>query len=238
MNFNQQTHFTKSILRRYARSRILQKSRQYTIWLQENEIRKKRRCSASWIRRMRWVYIEWILFCEKSKIFHDLNWSWQYLRFIIKAFVVLIHDKLNKFRIQIIIWLFQENQNTIERYCDEISSRYIVKITKLIDVEFIMIKTRRMIQLNSEWLIRDELQARKRINKITQIRQIHIYSFVFVSVKIEELIYDRQNRRTLLLNLTLNSNNIEIENIKWKINDDDQNDDDIEDVKSRDHWFI
>jgi hypothetical protein len=187
---------------------------------------------------MRWFYIEWILFCEKHKVFHDLNWSWQYFRFIIKASVVLIHDKLNKFRIQIIIWLFQENQNTIKRYCDEIFSRYIVKITKLIDVEFTMIKTKRMIQLNSEWLIKDESQVRKRINKITQIRQIHIYSFVFVNVRIEELIYDWQNWRTFLLNLTLNSNSIEIENIKREINDDDQDDDDIENVESRDHWFI
>jgi hypothetical protein len=87
-------------------------------------------------------------------------------------------------------------------------------------------------------LIRDDLQTRKRINKITQIRQIHIYSFVFVNVKIEKLIYDRQNRRTLLLNLTLNSKNIEIENIKREINDDDQNDDDIENVESRNYWFI
>ncbi len=84
-------------------------------------------------------------------------------------------------------------------------------------------------------MIKNELQARKQINKITQIKQIHIYFFVFVNVTIEELIYDRQNRRTLLLNLTLNSNNIEIENIKRRINDDDKNDDDIEDVKSRKH---
>ncbi len=84
-------------------------------------------------------------------------------------------------------------------------------------------------------MIKDELQVRKRINKITQIKQIHIYFFVFVNVKIETLIYDRQNRRTLLLNLTLNSHNIEIENIKREINDDDQNDDDVENIESRNH---
>ncbi len=84
-------------------------------------------------------------------------------------------------------------------------------------------------------MIKNELQARKRINKITQIKQTHIYSFVFVSVTFEELIYYRQNQRTFFLNLTLNSNNIEIENIKRKINDDDKNDNDIENVKSRKH---
>jgi hypothetical protein len=187
---------------------------------------------------MRRFYIKWILFYEKHKIIFNLNWSWQYFRFIIKTFIVLIHDKSNKFKIQIIIWLFQENQNTIKRYCDEIFLRYIVKITKLINVEFIMIKTRRMIQLNSKWLIKNEIQILKRINKITQIKQIHIDFLVFVNVTIEELIYNRQNRRTLLLNLTLNSNNIEIENITRKRKNDDQNDDDIENIKSRNHWFV
>jgi hypothetical protein len=72
-------------------------------------------------------------------------------------------------------------------------------------------------------LTRDELQTRKRINRITQTAQTHTYSLVFVRVKAEKLIYDRQNRRTHLLTLTLNSNSIEISDIKREVNDDDKN---------------
>jgi hypothetical protein len=111
----------------------------------------------------------------------------------------------------------------MKRHRDEIFSRYIVEIIKLIDVEFIMIKIKRMIQLNLEWLTRDELQTRKQINRITQTAQTHTYFLVSVKVKAEKLIYDRQNKRIHLLTLTLNSNNIEISDIKRKVDDNDKN---------------
>jgi hypothetical protein len=44
-----------------------------------------------------------------------------------------------------------------------------------------------------------------------------------VRVKTEKLIYNRQNRRTHLLTLTLNSNSIEISDIKREINNDNKN---------------
>jgi hypothetical protein len=44
-----------------------------------------------------------------------------------------------------------------------------------------------------------------------------------VRVKAGKLIYDRQNKRTALLTLTLNSNNIEISDIKREVNDNDKN---------------
>jgi hypothetical protein len=72
-------------------------------------------------------------------------------------------------------------------------------------------------------LTRDELQTRKRINKITQTAQTHTYFLVSVKVKAEKLIYDRQNRRTYLLTLTLNSNSIEISDIKREVDNDDEN---------------
>jgi alpha-D-ribose 1-methylphosphonate 5-triphosphate synthase subunit PhnI len=78
----------------------------------------------------------------------------QYLRKIHRVKVVLIHDKMNKSKVQKIIWLFQENLIIIND--NDQSSQYIVNITKLIDVDFTLSRTRRLIQLNFEWMFKNE----------------------------------------------------------------------------------
>jgi hypothetical protein len=74
--------------------------------------------------------------------------------------MTLIHDQLNKSRIRKIIWFFQEKTIKIDN--QEKSSQYIIEIIKLIEIDFILTKTRRLIQLNSKWMIKDEQQTKKK----------------------------------------------------------------------------
>ncbi len=61
-------------------------------------------------------------------------------------------------------------------------------------------------------MINDEQQTRKRINKIKQKKQTYTYVLLFKNSRVEEMIYDRQNKKTYMMQLVLN--HVEIEDGK------------------------
>ncbi len=84
-------------------------------------------------------------------------------------------------------------------------------------------------------MFRDEQQARKRINRITQRNQTYIYALYFKEFEVKEIIYDRQNNRVHVIKLTLNSNIIHDHNVRREIkNDEKENDDTKNNDKSID----
>jgi hypothetical protein len=135
---------------------------------------------------------------------------------------------MNKSRVQKIVWLFQKNDTndiTLEK-----SSQYLVDIIKLIDVNFIMTKAKRLMQLNFEWMSRNEQQTRKRINRITQKDQTYIYVLYFEDSQVKQMIHDRQNRRAHMMNLILNLNLTNVFKVTRDI-EDDENDNNDEKAK-------
>ena len=52
-------------------------------------------------------------------------------------------------------------------------------------------------------MVRDEYQAQKRINRITQANQTHTYSLFCLESIVEKMILDRQHCRTFVLKLAL-----------------------------------
>jgi hypothetical protein len=77
-------------------------------------------------------------------------------------------------------------------------------------------------------MFKNEQQTRKRINKITQKKQTYIYALYRKEFKVKEIIYDRKNRRTHMMNLTFDSNIINDQDIRREIKNDEKNDDDAE----------
>jgi SNF2 family DNA or RNA helicase len=73
-------------------------------------------------------------------------------------------------------------------------------------------------------MIRDEQQTRKRINRIIQTRQTYIYALLFKDSRVEKMIYDRQHKKTYMMQLALNHKKIEVEKITRDV-DNDENDD-------------
>ncbi len=142
--------------------------------------------------------------------------------------MTLIHDKMNKSRVQKIVWFFQKNDTNDIIF--EKSSQYLVDIIKLIDVNFIMTKARRLMQLNFEWMSRNEQQIRKRINKITQKNQTYIYVLYFEDFQMKQMIHDRQNRRAHMMNLILNLNLTNVFKVTRDI-ENDENDNSDEKAK-------
>lgn len=107
-----------------------------------------------------------------------------------------------------------------------ISPQYIVGTTKLIGVGYTFIKARRMVQLDPEWMVRGEEQARKRINRITQLRQTHTYALIAEDSDVEKIIHDRQERRSYMIELALDPANVRDDNIARGIGDDENDLDD------------
>ena len=67
-----------------------------------------------------------------------------------------------------------------------------------------------MVQLDSEWLLREELQTRKRVNRISQTSQTYTYSSLRDGAVAEGMILDRQNRREILVKSALESAQLEV----------------------------
>jgi hypothetical protein len=135
---------------------------------------------------------------------------------------------MNKSRVQKIVWFFQKNDTNDIIF--EKSSQYLIDIIKLIDVNFIMTKARRLMQLNFEWMSRNEQQTRKKINKIIQKDQTYIYVLYFEDSQVKQMIHDRQNRRVHMMNLILNLNLINVFKVTRDI-EDDENDNSDEKAK-------
>ena len=94
---------------------------------------------------------------------------------------------------------------------EEVSPRYLVGTTKLSGVGPTLTKARRIVQLDPEWLLRDEHQARKRINRSTQTGQTYSYSVHCTDSVAESMIFDRQNRRENLMKLALDATNTDLQ---------------------------
>lgn len=93
------------------------------------------------------------------------------------------------------------------------------RTTKLIGLGVTLIKARRTVPLDPDWLLRDELQARKRVNRISQTSQTYTYSLLRDGAVAEGLIFDRQNRREILVKLALESTELEVRDIVKGIRD-------------------
>ena len=107
-----------------------------------------------------------------------------------KADVALIHGGLDKSRSQDIMWLLQEDPATMEKYLHDVSPQYLVGTTQLIGMGYTLTKVKRLVQLDPEWMERDELQARKRTNHITQHEETHSYSLRCPESRVEVMIFD------------------------------------------------
>ncbi len=55
-----------------------------------------------------------------------------------------------------IVWLFQEDSKKLQKYSNEKSSRFIIDTIKLIDVDYNLHKIKRLVQIDSEWMKRNQ----------------------------------------------------------------------------------
>ena len=154
----------------------------------------KRQCSASWALWMHSFCTEYVQLCYLLSSYNHNNCRpsnqtvidlQQYLRLVLKAPVTLIHEVMSKLNVMNTIWLFQEESNTIVRYSTLTPSQYIVSIIKLIKVEYTLHRVRQLIQLDSEWMKRDQEQAKKWINWIGQQKMTFTYLLQCVEFIIE-----------------------------------------------------
>ena len=97
---------------------------------------------------------------------------------------------------------FWKNEKKIESF------RYLIKITNMIEINLTLIKTKRFVQLNSKWFLRNEIQIRKKINKIEQIKKIYTYFFKCKKFKTKKIIQKRQSRQKLFVKKFLKIKNI------------------------------
>ena len=143
-----------------------------------------------------------------------------------------MHAEMDKTRFHNIVGLFQEDSEVVARFLNEVPPQYMVGTTKLIGMGLTLTKIRRMVQLDPEQLFRDELQACKQINRITQQFQTHFYSLLCEGLVAKSMICDWQNRRKILLSLTLGDTEIDVRDICRGIRDDtgDGNDGDEEEI--------
>jgi len=78
----------------------------------------------------------------------------------------------------------------------------------------------------------DQEQAKKQINQIGQQKVTSTYLLQCVEFNVKQAIYNRQNQRTHLMKLTLNSAQFNQEMIKKEISDNE--DDDLQIISSED----
>jgi len=122
---------------------------------------------------------------------------------VFKVFVTLITSKLIKSKMMNIVWLFQENSKKLQKYLNEKSSCFIIDTIKLINVDYNLHKIKRLIQINSEWMKRNQAQIKKRVNYLEQHEKTIIYDLRCVNSRIEMLVYDKQNHWMYIMKLTL-----------------------------------
>ena len=153
----------------------------------------------------------------------------QYLRKVRKAPVAYIYGGMQKSLVMDIIWMFQEEPETMSRYPGVTPPRYLVSTTRLIGVGYTLHKAKRLVQLDPEWMHRDQEQAKKRINRIGQNKPTSTYTLRCVGSEVERAIYDRQHRRTNLFNMALDPDKFNQEGMQPGIGDDDEADDEDDD---------
>ena len=124
--------------------------------------------------------------------------------------MALVYAGMSKRRMHKIVRLFQEEPKVVNDFLKLTPPRFLVETRKLLGVGLTLTKARRLVQLDPEWLLRDEHQARKRINQISQTRQTYTYSVHCINSVAKNMIFDRQNCRENLKNLALNATNIDL----------------------------
>ena len=128
--------------------------------------------------------------------------------------VALIHANLGKSRTHDIVGLFQGDPEVKKRYPKEVTPQYLVGTTKLLEIGLTLTQARRTVQLEPEWLMQDEVQARARVNRISQARQTYLYSLICPESEPEIVIYKRQSAQKELLNKALES--VALESVDWQ----------------------
>ncbi|MCJ1467868.1 hypothetical protein MMC07_006493 [Pseudocyphellaria aurata] len=103
-----------------------------------------------------------------------------YLRKSTKAPVALIHAGLPKPKVHTIVGLFRGEKKVVAQNPNDVPPQYMVGTTSLVGVGYTLTKARRLVQLDPEWLQRDEDQARKSINRITQTSQTYTCSLLSI----------------------------------------------------------
>ena len=109
-----------------------------------------------------------------------------------------------------IVGLFQKELKVVNDWPKLTPPRFLVGTIELLGVGLTLTRVRWLVQLDLEWLLRNKHQARKRINWISQTRQIYTYSVHCINFVAESMIFDRQNRRKNLKKLALNATNIDL----------------------------
>ena len=167
--------------------------------------------------------------------------SQQYLRKVRHAPVALIHSGMQKSLVMDIIWLFQEDPATMARYPGIEPPRYLVSTTRLIGVGYTLHRAKRLVQMDPEWYYRDHVQAMKRINRIGQTQPTSTYTLRCVGSEVERTIYDRQHRRTNLVNMALDPEKFDLGRSQQGIGDDgnanEKGDDDDDTIPASDLFF-
>ncbi len=128
-----------------------------------------------------------------------------------------------------IVWLFQEDSKKLQKYSNEKSSCFIIDTIKLINVDYNLHKIKRLVQINSEWMKRNQAQIKKKVNHLEQHEKTIIYDLCCVDSRIEMLIYDRQNCWMCIMKLTLKLKIFEDDDVIRDVEDND--DDEVNDIE-------
>ena len=128
------------------------------------------------------------------------------MRFVRGAHVALVFAGISRPKFKVIIDLFQEDPETLRKYSNIHPPQYIVGTTKLIGVGLTLHKARYVVQMEPEWMKRDELQAAGRVNRVGQLRDTFTYLIFNQSSRVERIVARRSTRRTELLKLALDPN--------------------------------
>lgn len=142
--------------------------------------------------------------------------------------MTLIYGQMNKSKLQRTMALFR-NRLHIE---GEKSPQYLVETIKLIEMNYTLTIVRRIVQMNPEWMIRNEHQTRKRIHRIIQTRMSFSYAFRAIESKIDAAIRKRRLRKTLLLNMSLTFIKTLDDNIELGVENDEKFDEDLSKSKN------
>ena len=111
---------------------------------------------------------------------------------------------MDKHRMNTVVGLFQDDAAVLEQNPGIRPPRFIVSTTGLIGVGLTLHRATKLVQVEPEWMLGAELQARKRVHRIGQKHATQTWSLIMKDSKVEKIIHDRQNRRLLLLEMGLN----------------------------------
>lgn len=131
---------------------------------------------------------------------------------------------MSKSTVMDVVSLFQEDAVAMKNFPTITSPQYLVGTTRLIGVGYTLHKARRLVQLDPEWMERDQEQAKKRINRIGQKEATFTYMLRCVGSAVEETIYDRQNRRTHLVRMALDREDFSQDELKPGVDSDEEDD--------------